>query len=95
MAAHLFSWAPGGPVDRLIWKACVPQGVYEIDHATLAARFIALPPARMVAIVEGARPFRTLEEAQAFCEQHWKHHVRDPRDSSSRFTVGPPAAPAP
>jgi hypothetical protein len=69
-------------MDHLTWKAVVRQGTYEIDHATLAARFIRAKPGAATETIE--HPHTNLEEAQRFCEQHWRVLVRDRSDTSSR-----------
>lgn len=77
---HL-SWAPSGPLDRLVWTAPVPDGTYEVDHWTYAARFVRSAP--YLSTDQFRYRFRSLEEAQAFCEQHWRL-VGGDDDSSSR-----------
>ena len=74
------SWTADGPVDRLIWKAVVRQGAYEIDHVTLAARFVragSVPATEAI-----THPCTNLEETQAYCEHHWNVLVRDPSESA-------------
>jgi hypothetical protein len=82
MGIFHFTWAPDGPLGRLTWKAAVPQGCYEIDNRTLAARFVRSKPDHAVDAI--AHPHTNLEEAQRFCEQHWRILVREASDSSSR-----------
>jgi hypothetical protein len=78
-----FAWTPGGPVGRLVWKAIIPEGIYEIDHRTLAARFVRSAPHHGAEAIP--QHFTTLEEAQVFCEQHWQHTIKDRADTSARF----------
>jgi hypothetical protein len=83
------SWTPGGPIDRLTWKAAVRQGTYEIDHATLAARFVRAAPATGAEPI--IHPYLNLEATQRFCEQHWEIVVcnrRSSSNSSRRRAVG-------
>jgi hypothetical protein len=88
-------WVPTGPVRFAVWKAVVPHGWYEIEHATLITRFIRTHPYRSVAYILPGSPFSSLEEAQEFCEEHPLMPAGEVRlrDESSTFRIlaAPPA----
>jgi hypothetical protein len=88
-------WAPTGPVNSAVWKAILPSGWYEIEHATLTTRFIRTHPYRSVTHILPGTPFSSLEEAQEFCETYplmpaGEQRLRD-ESSAYRILATPPA----
>jgi hypothetical protein len=65
-----FHWCPGFNTGRLVWKATVMSGRYEIDQVTLTATFTGpVPFGRVLPVIhEGGSS--SLEEAQRLCELH-------------------------
>lgn len=64
----------------------VGQGSYEIDHRTLAARFVCAAPASGAETIP--HPFSNLEDVQWHCEEHWKLWEHYGSDNSSGRRAG-------
>lgn len=82
MPKRALIWACSGEPDRRIWTAKVPGGFYEIEHPSHRARFVC--PSLNPSVDHFSYQFGSLEQAQAFCQQHWQLVGSQQDDDSSR-----------